>query len=321
VGLLVATRLWRMEVTSGGRLLPWLGPAIRGALAWAVKDVVCRWPPAERKAQFKTCRGCPHLHSCPYGVTFEAELGDGQGAPSGMADGQRAITIRPPFPVPERAQPGDKALLCVTLLGPRAVAAAEAIEGVVFDAGREFTLGSDRVGFRLRHEKTAQQGCGAVQYLRSEDFPWSVEGCAGQVPALRVELITPLFLKEQPGRGQKVRTVLEPTLGQLVRASLRTVGRALAAFGDGGLEGRVDFASLKTLAESVPTQAAFWQPFRQRHRSNRSGQSYELVGVSGGAVFGPAPLCLLPWLVWGGRLGVGDHRVAGAGCWQVVLLA
>jgi|GEM_PF-5393667 len=29
---------------------------------------------------------------------------------------------------------------------------------------------------------------------------------------------------------------------------------------------------------------------------------------------------LLPWLVWGERLGVGNHRVAGAGCWQITLL-
>lgn len=134
MGLVVATRVWTMELTSAGRLVPWLGPAIRGALAWAVKDAVCRWPVRQRDTHYKTCRGCQHLQACPYG-------------------------------------------------------------------------------------------------------------------------------------------------------------------------------------------AAFWEPFRQRHRSNRRGQSYDLVGVSGGAVFGPVPLCLVPWLLWGGRLGVGEHRVCGAGCWQVTLLA
>lgn len=58
----------------GGRLVAWLDPAIRGALAWAVKDGVCRWPLPQCDTQFKTCQGCEHLQACPYGATFEAEL-------------------------------------------------------------------------------------------------------------------------------------------------------------------------------------------------------------------------------------------------------
>lgn len=30
---------------------------------------------------------------------------------------------------------------------------------------------------------------------------------------------------------------------------------------------------------------------------------------------------LVPWLLWGGRLGVGEHRICGAGCWEVICLA
>ncbi len=321
MSLLVATRLWNVELTGSGRLLPWLGPAIRGALAWAVKDGVCRWPLPDRDADWKTCRGCEHLAACVYGMTFEAEPLPGRSEPSGMADAQRAITIRPPFPAPQYGQPGDRMALCATFLGQRAAGAAEMIEKVLTESSRSFALGSDRVGFRLALHPAQQSAAGLTYQIEPEDLPASPQSAPGRLPAVRVNLCTPLFLKQEPGRGQKARAVLAPTFGQLVRASLRTVGRALAAFGGGGLEGRVDFAALKTLAESVPTQAAFWQPFRQRHRSNRRGQSYELLGVSGGAVFGPVPLCLVPWLVWGGRLGVGEHRVAGAGCWQVVVLA
>jgi len=321
MGLLVATRLWTMELSSGGRLLAWLGPAIRGALAWAVKDGVCRWPRAQRDSQYKTCQGCEHLQACPYGATFEAQLPVGQAAPSGMADGQRAITIRPPFPAPEYGQPGDRLAVCMTFLGPRAAAAADSIGEILAAPERPFALGSDEVGFRLAPHPARQEAAGAMHEIEPEDLPPSPEAYPGRLPAVRVELSAPLFLKQEPGRGQKARAVLEPTCGQLIRASLRTLGRAFSAFGGGGLEGRVDFAALKTLAESIPTQAAFWQPFRQRHRSNRRGQSYDLLGVSGGAVFGPVPLGLVPWLVWGGRLGVGEHRVSGAGCWQVTLLA
>lgn len=319
MGLLVATRLWTMELTSGGRLLPWLGPAVRGALAWAVKDGVCRWPPAQRDTQYKTCAACQHLQACPYGVTFEAQP-PGQSGPSGMADSQRAITVRPPFPAPQQGRPGDRLALCVTFLGQEAAAAAEPIGEILAKPGRTFALGSDRVGFRLSPHPPEENAPGAMQQLEPGDFPPSPDACAGRIPAVRVDLTTPLFLKEERGRQQKARAVLQPTFGQLVRAGLRTIGRAFAAFGD-GLEGRVDFAALKTLAGSVPTQAAFWQPFRQQHRSFRRGQSYDLLGVTGGAVFGPVPLCFVPWLVWGGRLGVGEHRVSGAGCWQVTLLA
>ncbi|MGQ9576973.1 MAG: hypothetical protein ACUVUC_16850 [Thermoguttaceae bacterium] len=321
MGLLVATRLWTMELTSGGRLVPWLGPAIRGTLAWAVKDAACCWPLPQRDGQYKTCRGCPHLQACPYGATFEAEPPAGQSAPSGMADSQRAVTIRPPFPAPQQGRPGDRLALCLTFLGPRAAAAAEPIGEILAEPGRALALGSDRVTFRLAPHPAEKDAPGAMHQIEPEDLPSSPQASAGRLPAVRVDLTTPLFLKEQADRGQKAHAVLEPTFGQLVRASLRAVGRAFAAFGGGGLEGRVDFAGLKTLAESIPTQAAFWQPFRQRHRSNRRDQSYDLVGVSGGAVFGPVPLCLVPWLLWGGRLGVGEHRICGAGCWQVTCLA
>ncbi len=322
MGLVVVTRLWTMELTSGGRLLTWLGPAIRGTLAWAVKEAVCRWPPMERNTRYKKCHSCPYVSSCPYGVTFEAEpVGGRTSGPSGMADAQRAITLRPPFPVPERGLPGDQLALCGTFLGQRAAAVADSIERIVLDASRTFALGSDHVGFRLSPYPGERDIPGAMQHITLENLPASPTACPGQVPAVRLDLTTPLFLKESAEPGRKARAVLKPTFGQLLRASLRTVGRAFAAFGDGGLNDRVDFAALKTLAESVPTQASFWEPFTQRHCSNRSGQRYDLIGVIGGAVFGPVPLCLIPWLLWGGRLGVGEHRVTGAGCWELTLLA
>lgn len=309
-----------MELIGEGRLRPWLGPAIRGALAWAVKEAVCRWPPLERDDRYKTCRGCQYLGDCAYGSTFEAEGTLSEGAPSGMADGQRAITIRPPFPVPEYGRLGDRLTLCATFLGERAAAAAEVINRALLESDRAFELGMDRVGFRLSAYLTEKDAPGALQQIEPEHLPASPEDCRGYVPAVRLDLITPLFLKEEPVEGGKARAVLKPTLGQLVRGCLRTVGRAFAAFGK-GLDGRVDFAGLKKSAEAVPTQAAFWQPFRQRHHSTRQRQRYDLVGVTGGAVFGRVPLCLLPWLVWGGRLGIGEHRVTGAGCWEVTLLA
>jgi hypothetical protein len=110
-----------------------------------------------------------------------------------------------------------------------------------------------------------------------------------------------------------------PDFGRLFRACLRTVGRAFGQFGQGLLEDHVDFQGLKQLADSVPTQAAFWKPFRQMHLSHRQAQRYCLRGLVGGAVFTDVPVVLLPWLLWGGRFGVGEYRVAGAGTWRIGL--
>ena len=118
-----------------------------------------------------------------------------------MADAQRAITIRPPFPAPEYGRPGDRLALCMTFLGQRAVEAAEAIGGILVEPGRHLALGSDRVGFRLWPHPADGNAPGAMQPLEPEDLPSSPAACPGRLPALRVDLTTPLFLKEEPGRG------------------------------------------------------------------------------------------------------------------------
>jgi hypothetical protein len=96
------------------------------------------------------------------------------------------------------------------------------------------------------------------------------------------------------------------------------VGRVVAEFGT-PLEGRVDFASLVGAARQVATVRGDWQPFEQQRWSNRKLQRYEVAGVTGGGVFADVPAALLPWLVWGGRLGAGRNRVAGGGAWRTVL--
>jgi len=277
MGLLVTSRVWTMELTSEGRLRRWLGPAIRGTLAWAVKEEVCLWPVDRRRTQHKTCRGCEHLQVCPYGVTFESELPPGRAAPSGMADGQRAITIRPPFPAPEYGWAGDRLGLCATFLGTHAAGTVRAIEEILTRPGRALALGSDRVGFRLAPHPAQEHAGGATQQIECADLPPSPRACAGRLPAVRVDLIAPLFLKEA-ARGTKARAVRAPSFAQLVRASLRTVGRAFAAFGDNSLERRVDFAALKAAAEQVATAMAWWEPFCQRHPATGAGRAMNWWG-------------------------------------------
>ena len=137
------------------------------------------------------------------------------------------------------------------------------------------------------------------------------------LPWVRLELTSPLFLKEG-ALGQEGRPVRNPGFGHLLRASLRVVGRAFAVFSEESLEEQVDFAGLKAAAERVSTETAAWETFHQSHHSRRGRSRYELAGLIGSAVFSDVPVQMLPWLVWGGRLGVGEHRVAGAGTWRLV---
>jgi len=237
-----------------------------------------------------------------------------------MEDGQRAIAIAPTFPASLRSQPDQLLEVRVTFLGRRAIdLGKEVIQGMT-SPRRMFELGKDRCPFILQPLPPSTPKPEGCFQLRPEDFCLSPEQAAGRIPWVRLELLTPLFLKETSGPGQTSTTVMQPSFTHLFRACLRTIGRAFATFGSEPLEGTVDFAGLKALSEQVPTEAAQWLPFRQAHITHRSDQRYHLRGIMGHAIFRDVPAGLLPWLIWGGRLGVGEHRVAGAGCWQLSLL-
>ncbi len=304
------------ETDQRGRLLTWLGPAICGTLAWAVKEAVCRWPPAQRDSQYQTCRGYPHAANCPYGSAFETELGAKESGPYGLSDGQRAITIRPPFSAPQYAHPGDRLILCWTFLGQQAAAASEAIAEILAAPQCPLALGSDRIAFRLSPHGTDADAPGARQEVEPWDLPPSPRSCPGRVPAVRVDLTTPLFLKETRAESDKARAYIRATAAREFENRGASVCRIRWRLGRAGRFRGPEGARrnhphpcglLATLPPAIPQQPT---PSELRPGGRDRGSGLRLV-----------PLCLIPWMVWGGRLGIGEHRVAGAGCWQVTLLA
>ncbi len=114
-----------LELTQGGTLLPWLGPALRGLVARRLKERICRWPPEVRATRWVHCAGCPYLQECPYGELFEPEtpssavrLGS-QGTPvrfAGQEDAVRPLILAPYYPLPERVPMGLRVPLRITLL-------------------------------------------------------------------------------------------------------------------------------------------------------------------------------------------------------------
>jgi hypothetical protein len=281
-----------------------------------LKNRACRWPPIQRELHWKFCRGCPHIHECAYGLTYEPDPPADRTVLKAAGDGQRAIALAPCFPAPLEGRAGDRLQVRLLLLGHRAMGAAPAVIDAMAEAGRNKGLGQDEVVFQVEPQGLPSWPAAQVN-LRPEDLARRYDPSLGVLPWVRLELTSPLFLKEG-AQGQEGRPVRNPGFGHLLRASLRVVGRAFAVFGEGSLEEQVDFAGLKAAAERVSTETAAWETFHQPHHSRRGRNRYELAGLIGSAVFRDVPVQMLPWLVWGGRLGVGEHRVAGAGTWRLV---
>ncbi len=300
-----------LRLTAPGRLVPWLGPALRGLAARSFRRAVCLFTAAEQDSTWRYCKGCPHQAVCPYGQTVEPDPPPGAAVVSGQNDAVRALVIAPAFPAPKVGVPGTEIRVRVSFAGTAAARHADAFWTAVAAAGRD-PLGGfdpDRATFEVRFPPAPEA---AARWLTAE-LPVTPDVPTGLIPRLGVVLTSPLFLRQSGGGGRSLVAV--PTFADLLRASLRTVGRLCAYYGEPIPDEA--FRRLKEAAAAVPTLSAQFIPFRQRKWSNRSQQGAMLNGVIGEAAYGPVPGGLAPWLEWGGRLHVGPHRVAGAGGWQV----
>jgi hypothetical protein len=276
------------------------------------RRTVCRQPVAEQATHWKYCRGCPLMTDCPSGETVEPDPPPYAEVMVGQEDAARPLVIAPAFPAPETAEPGLCGTLAVTFVGRQAERHAEAFWSAARAAGADPTAGRAAIASpstsptRPRRMAAARSAAGS--------------GRAGRAaPRLCVELASPLFLKGRTNAAGNVRWWNRRFT--ICCASLRTVGalHALYASAERGVPRRrleADFAGLKTAALEVPTLELSYRPFAQGHVSGRS-DSRRLEGTVGYGVYADVPLSLVRWLVWGGRVHVGGHRVAGAGGWRV----
>jgi hypothetical protein len=297
----------RLRLTRPGRLLPWLGPALRGLAAARFKARVCRFPPAIQQTERRYCKGCPHIAECPYGRTVEPDPPAHVHVPSGQEDAARPLIIAPAYPAPRHAVPGTQLPLCVTFVGRTAAAHAEDFWAALAQAGRTSGLGPDGVTFAVELDS----GSPAATW-HDVVLPLDVSAESGEMASVKVELTGPLILRSGGPEGR--RLVTAPTFADLLRASLRTIGPLCRLYGR-PLPDEV-FRPLKDLSADVPTRSASFEEYEQPKWSNRSEQHGRVRGVLGWGTYGPLPRVLVSWLTWGGRLHVGTHRVAGAGGWQ-----
>ncbi|OWK41138.1 hypothetical protein [Fimbriiglobus ruber] len=296
-----------LRVARGGRALAWIGPALRGLAGGRLRAHVCRLPVAEQMTRWRTCAGCPAMSGCAYGETYEPDPPAGVVLAPGWENTTRPIVIAPQFPVPEWLTPGVAFDVSIIAIGRTAAAHVDDVWEALRIGGADLAigLGDDRILFDLE-----PGGGNADRELTLPPGP----GDEPPVPLVRVDLTSPLFLNET-GADDHRRPVLRPTLAQLLRATLRTLGPLHRLYAD-PLPDAV-FGAVKAAAAEVPTIRAEFHEFRQGRFSNRTKDRYEMVGAVGWAEYGPVPAWLVPWLEAGGRVFVGTHRIAGAGGWTV----
>jgi len=301
--LSIAEMTCRLRWTSPGRLLPWMGPALRGIVAGRMKQQHCRFSPAEQDGRWKYCKGCPHQADCSYGRLFEPDAPPEIAFP-GQGDAVRPLVLAPEFPAPAQARPGETINLRMVFIA-RSHVDAEACLTTIREAGASRSLGPDRIGFDaepLRLEETQMN-------LPTE---WPSDGKATN--RLAIELNSPLILRSAQG-GERTQLIREPSFADLFGGCLRTVGRLIALY-DRQLPNEV-FRMLKQAAAGVRTHRADYRPFRQWHWSNRGRSGGSVNGLTGRAEFTDVPPVLVEWMRWAGRLHVGVYRVSGAGGWRV----
>ena len=311
----------RCRITTPGKLTPWLGNAIRGMVLQPLRDSFCLLSPEERAGRSSTssnqderyCTGCLRNAECLYGRVYEPDrqIIDGT-VRNGMRQGLRGITTSTEFPLRELATPGDEIVIRLLAIGEASRQLVRPTLEALAHQGRTSGLGPDQVRLALGHEDLSTH----TWQLIADDLPTSLT--SGKVPWLQINLETPLYLKNR-SRGRQPRHAACPTLGMLLRESIRTVRRALSEFASPAIELDFDPRELFSACDTLSSEQEAFTVFHQSRTSARQNSRWETSGWTGWAVYRDVPLSVLPWLVWGGRLGVGDSRNCGAGLWHMAL--
>ena len=297
-----------IRFTRNGSLLPWIGPALRGLIGHTFKPLVCMRATAATECQ----EACQQPHECIYGQIFDTVLRRPKESFRGRENTIRPFVVSPYYPVPKNVRAGYEMPVRLVGIGPQVATQLETLVHALDDAGRTRGIKPDNTTFEVIDIGTETAAC---DELNAADLPPSPDAIPGRLPRVGIGLVTPLCLLE-PGFEKGRRAIVVPTFADLFRSALRCIGELFRVY-DKPLD--ANFTALKQAAEQVPLIEHCYTRFSQPKFSSRSNKSYRLHGTTGGGVYANVPTALIPWLVWGGRLHVGQHRIAGAGSWRLVL--
>jgi len=307
----------RCQFATPGKLKPWLGNAVRGMVLQRLRESYCLLSPEERAWRSSTtknkeehyCTGCLRNAECLYGRVYEPDrqIIDGT-VRKGMRQGLRGMTISTEYPLRGKATPGDEFVIKLLAIGEASRRLVRpTLEALAYE-GRTSGLGPDHVRVAFENEDIFTH----TWQLVADDLPTNLS--KGKVPWLRINLESPLFLKDR-GRSSMQR----PELGMLLRESVRTVRRALSELVTPAIELDFDPRELFSACDTIYCEQEAFTQFRQSRTSARQNARWKTKGWTGWAIYRDVPLSVLPWLAWGGRMGVGDSRNCGAGLWHLVL--
>ncbi|MGB9667250.1 MAG: hypothetical protein ACPL2N_08050, partial [Candidatus Cryosericum sp.] len=97
---------WKTPVT----LPSYKGSAIRGAVGFALRSLVCTEGP------HAPCSNCPHRHACPYAILYESAIAPGE-RPSNLRDIPKPLVLVPPLGEQRDFIPGDTSVITAILVG------------------------------------------------------------------------------------------------------------------------------------------------------------------------------------------------------------
>jgi hypothetical protein len=283
--VLTIDNLW-LEFQSAGRLLPWLGPALRGILLRRLKEEVCQQPKPQQNTVWKYCRGCPFMGDCRYGELFEPDHLDwavNKLEPdlvrllNGRKEPPRPIILVPAYPAPEEADSGLMLPLSIRFFGKQAAAHVDWVLDRLDQAGRSGVLGQNNVRFRLDFREVRES---RVE-LTPEMLPTSIDPTAGVIPRLGIGLTAPLFLapavkttrtsairKRPRSRAEtSQQNLIVPSFEELFRAALNNVRAQLTAAGEP--PPRLDLRMWGRAARNVALQEHCYEEFTQPHWQSR----------------------------------------------------
>ena len=297
------------EAKDDGRLPPFLGSALRGALGWSLRRVSC----ALRR---ESCPSCIVRERCAYGYIIETARPDGSERLPGHRDVPHPYMLEPPVPGAGEWRAGDNLSFGLVLFGR----SAEYV-GYLVVALRDLAqrgLGRNRLPFELtamdvvvpHRRATAVYRPGApLAAVRPARLIDAVAGRPARDRAV-LELLTPTRLTD---RGSLTR---RPAFHVLVRALLL---RALAMRSlHGSADVDFDVRGLTELAKSAETGADDLALLRMERYSTRQDARVPLDGMLGRIEYcGEAVRDLWPLLEAGELLGVGKGTVFGLGRYRM----
>jgi hypothetical protein len=324
----------RLRMLGNGSLFPWLGPALRGALAMTLKNMECRHPPADRDTRYRYCAGCGFHAECGYGPLYEPAAPAAGTVPRGHENVARPLAVAPYYPCPDPVEVGTEIPVRVQVIGEPAQARLDTLLAALERTGRLAGLGP----YRLRFELTGSASR-TVFALRPSDLPADPAAVPQRYPRVGVGLTAPLVVmsRDPDGRrrlrprGQDTaadtaqpdswrrterRYNVRPTFADLFQISWRLLAEL---FGRDGERLPPNYLDWMDRATHVAMVDHCFEPFRQERWSGRREERYPVHGVVGGGVYADVPGAFLPYLYWAGQLHAGTHRIAGAGSWRIIL--